>query len=28
VKLRNGARVSINNAVIPSFDANPQPKDQ
>ncbi len=28
VKLRNGSRVSINNAVVPSFDANPQPKDQ
>lgn len=28
VKLRNGTRVSINNAVQPSFDANPQPKDQ
>ncbi|WP_439639780.1 efflux RND transporter periplasmic adaptor subunit [Nevskia sp.] len=28
LKLRNGTRVNINNAVQPSFDANPQPKDQ
>ena len=28
VKLRNGTRVSINNTVQPSFEANPQPKDQ
>ena len=28
LKLRNGSRISVNNAVLPSFDASPQPKDQ
>lgn len=28
LKLRNGSRISVNNAVLPSFDASPKPKDQ
>jgi len=28
IKLRNGSPILINNAIQPSFDANPQPEDQ